>query len=102
MEPRKPDLYQAVIYAGKEVICQHVGVRRIEVRDAVLYFNGREDQAARHEPPRQRSLRGYAVDEERVETDLTLMKQHNMNAIRTSHYPNAPWAHSSTIATVSM
>ena len=87
-----PNLYQAVIYAGKEVICQHVGVRRIEVRDAVLYFNGVKIKL--HGTNRHDSdpFVGYAVDEERVETDLTLMKQHNMNAIRTSHYPNAPWA----------
>ena len=62
------------------------------MRDAVLYFNGVKIKL--HGTNRHDSdpFVGYAVDEERVETDLTLMKQHNMNSIRTSHYPNAPWA----------
>ena len=34
---------------------------------------------------------GYTISREQAEKDLKLMKQHNINALRTSHYPNAPW-----------
>ena len=34
---------------------------------------------------------GYTISPEQLIRDLTVMKQHNINAIRTSHYPNAPW-----------
>ena len=87
-----PNLYQVVIRAAGEVICQNVGIRRIDIRDAVLYFNGvaiKLRGTNRHDSD---PFVGYAVDEEKMITDLVLMKQHNMNAIRTSHYPNAPWA----------
>ena len=87
-----PNLYQLVIRTPGEVICHNVGVRRIEIRNAVLYFNGvaiKLRGTNRHDSD---PFVGYAVDEEKLTTDLVLMKQHNMNAIRTSHYPNAPWA----------
>lgn len=87
-----PSLYELVIRAAGEVICQDVGVRRIEVKNAVLYFNGvaiKLRGTNRHDSD---PFVGYAVTEEKLTHDLTLMKQHNMNAIRTSHYPNAPWA----------
>ena len=85
-------LYTSVIRTPGEVICHNVGVRRIEIRNAVLYFNGvaiKLRGTNRHDSD---PFVGYAVDEEKLTTDLVLMKQHNMNAIRTSHYPNAPWA----------
>ena len=34
---------------------------------------------------------GYVISREQALQDLRLMKQHNFNAIRTAHYPNAPW-----------
>ena len=34
---------------------------------------------------------GYTISREQAKRDLFLMKQHNINAVRTSHYPNAPW-----------
>ncbi|MDO9795514.1 glycoside hydrolase family 2 TIM barrel-domain containing protein, partial [Glaesserella parasuis] len=36
-------------------------------------------------------LTGYVISREQAEQDFRLMKQHNINAIRTAHYPNAPW-----------
>ncbi len=88
----QPNLYQLVIRTPGEVICQDVGVRRIEIRNATLLFNGvaiKLRGTNRHDSD---PFVGYAVDEEKLLTDLALMKQHNMNAIRTSHYPNSPWA----------
>ena len=65
-----------------------VGFRRVEVRGAELLVNGRPvlvKGVNRHDhDPR----RGKAVTHESIEADVVLMKQHNLNAIRTSHYPN--------------
>lgn len=87
-----PALYTLTFQTEGEVIVQNVGVKRIEIKDAVMYFNGVKIKLKgvnRHDSD---PFKGYAVEEEDLITDLTLMKQHNVNAIRTSHYPNAPWA----------
>ena len=36
-------------------------------------------------------ITGYTISKEQAIQDLKLMKEHNINAIRTAHYPNAPW-----------
>ena len=65
-----------------------VGFRRVEVRGPELLVNGRPmlvKGVNRHDhDPR----RGKAVTRESIEADIVLMKQHNINAVRTSHYPN--------------
>jgi beta-galactosidase len=65
-----------------------VGFRQIEVRGHELLINGRPvliKGVNRHDhDPR----RGKAVTPESIEADIVLMKQHNLNAVRTSHYPN--------------
>ena len=65
-----------------------VGFRRVEVRGHELLVNGRPvliKGVNRHDhDPR----RGKAVTRESIEHDIVLMKQHNINAVRTSHYPN--------------
>ena len=88
----QPRQYQLVLEAAGEVICQDVGVRQLDVRDGMVYLNGASIKLKgvnRHDSD---PLVGYAVDPDRLVRDLQLMKQHNFNAIRTSHYPNAPWA----------
>lgn len=76
--------------AGKQVdsVTLPVGFRRVEVRGPDLLVNGRRvliKGVNRHDhDPR----RGKAVTRESIERDVVLMKQHNLNAIRTSHYPN--------------
>ncbi|HVX18484.1 MAG TPA: glycoside hydrolase family 2 TIM barrel-domain containing protein [Acidimicrobiales bacterium] len=65
-----------------------VGFRRVEVRGHELLVNGqpvliRGVNRHDHDPHR-----GKAVTRESIEHDLVLMKQHNINAVRTSHYPN--------------
>ena len=68
-----------------------VGFRRVEVRGAELLVNGRPvliKGVNRHDhDPR----RGKAVTRESIEADVVLMKRHNVNAVRTSHYPNDPY-----------
>lgn len=88
----QPHLYRLCLSTGQETILQPVGIRCIEVRDSVLYWNGvniKLKGVNRHDSD---PFVGYTVDESHLMTDLALMKRHNVNAIRTSHYPHAPWA----------
>lgn len=73
-----------------EVVPQQVGFRDIKVRDGLFYVNGRYLKlhgVNRHDHDHKK---GRAVDMARVERDIILMKQHNINSVRTAHYPNDP------------
>ncbi|MBT0769171.1 DUF4981 domain-containing protein [Kineosporia sp. J2-2] len=85
-----PRLYTATLEAENETVTLELGFRRIEVRDSVLLVNGEPIQfrgVNRHEHD---PLRGRVASPERMRQDLLLMKQHNVNAVRTSHYPPHP------------
>ncbi len=71
-----------------EVVSQRIGFRSVEVRNNQLLLNGQPVQIVgvnRHEWD---DVRGRAVTLEGMRRDLTLMKQHHINAIRCAHYPN--------------
>ncbi|MCG3099680.1 beta-galactosidase subunit alpha [Enterobacter sp. DRP3] len=73
-----------------EVIPHRVGFRDIKVRDGLFYVNNhylKLHGVNRHDNDH---LKGRAVGMDRVERDLILMKQHNINSVRTAHYPNDP------------
>lgn len=85
-----PYLYRLVLETENEAVAERVGVREISVRDAVLLVNGKPVKfkgVDRHDTD---PVAGYAVTREMMENDLRMMKRANINAIRTSHYPNAP------------
>ena len=85
-----PYLYTVVLETANEVITDRVGVREIAIRDCVVYLNGKAIKfrgVNRHDSD---PVTGYAISIEQMQTDMQMMKQHNFNAIRTSHYPNAP------------
>ena len=87
-----PSLYRLVLHTPGEVIVQDVGIRQIKVENGVLLLNGTKIKLKgvnRHDSD---PFTGYVISEEQLRRDLTLMKRCNVNAIRTSHYPNAPWA----------
>ena len=72
-----------------EVVPQRVGFRDIKVRDGLFWINNRYVMlhgVNRHDNDHRK---GRAVGMDRVEKDLQLMKQHNINALRCSHYPAA-------------
>ncbi|OOF43664.1 beta-galactosidase [Rodentibacter rarus] len=86
-----PQLYTLLFRYGSEVICQKIGLRKIEVKNGVMRFNGEAIKfkgVNRHDSDPKT---GYVVSREQALQDLRLMKEHNFNAIRTAHYPNAPW-----------
>ena len=85
-----PALYQLLIMLPGETIAQQTGFRKITVENGVLKINGhriRIKGVNRHDTD---AVTGYTVDRAHMERDLMLMKQNNINAIRTSHYPNSP------------
>ncbi len=86
-----PAQYTLVLETPDECIVQMVGLRKIEVVDGVVYLNGVDIKfrgVNRHDSD---PVTGYTISREQALLDLALMKRHNVNAIRTSHYPNAPW-----------
>ena len=86
----EPTLYELRIEAAGEHFAEAVGLREIRIEDSVFHINGapvRFRGANRHDSD---PVTGYAVTEEAMERDLRLMKAHNINAVRTSHYPNDP------------
>ncbi len=86
-----PYLYTVIFAAQDEVIVDHIGFRTIEIKEKVIYFNGEKIKfrgVNRHDSDPET---GCAVSVEQIKADLALMKQHNFNAIRSSHYPNVPY-----------
>ena len=86
-----PYLYKMILETENEVIVDHIALRKIEIKDQVIYLNGQKIKfrgVNRHDSD---PVTGFTISLEQLTTDLTLMKQHNFNAIRSSHYPNAPF-----------
>ncbi|MFF2921229.1 glycoside hydrolase family 2 TIM barrel-domain containing protein [Streptomyces celluloflavus] len=85
-----PRLYDAELATPGERIPLRIGFRTVRVEDGLLKVNGRRillRGVNRHEfHPRD----GRAVGREVMRRDLLLMKRHNINAVRTSHYPPHP------------
>lgn len=89
-----PYLYtlKATVTSGKETIeaTFKVGFRKIEIKDAILFLNGQRlvfKGVDRHE---FHTETGRTMSLETMMTDILLMKRHNINAVRTSHYPDDP------------
>lgn len=86
-----PYLYTLYLVTENEVIKEKVGIREIKIDDGIVFLNNKPIKmkgANRHDSD---PVTGYAVTREMAKRDLMLMKRHNINAVRTSHYPNAPW-----------
>lgn len=90
----EPRLYRLYLYVKNdegqilEFIPQKVGFRRFEMKDRIMCLNGKRilfKGVNRHE---FNPVRGRAITREDMLWDIRFMKQHNINAVRTSHYPN--------------
>ncbi len=86
-----PYLYTLVMETANEVITDQIALRTIEIRDRVVYFNGQRIKFRGVNHHDSDPITGFAVSADHYRRDLMLMKQHNFNAIRTSHYPKAPF-----------
>jgi len=88
--PSNPCLYEMVLEANDEVIYERIGFRKIEIKGNVFYFN---DEAIKIKGVNRHDFTpkgGYTVSLEEMYKDLEVIKDLNCNAVRTSHYPNAP------------
>lgn len=89
-QPELHDLWVEVLRDGEvvEVIRQRIGIRRFGIEDGLLTLNGQRivfNGVNRHEFGRN----GRVMGREEIARDLVLLKAHNVNAVRTSHYPNS-------------
>ncbi|WP_327352511.1 glycoside hydrolase family 2 TIM barrel-domain containing protein [Streptomyces sp. NBC_01304] len=85
-----PRLYEGELAGDGERVRLRIGFRSVAVEDGLLKVNGRRillRGVNRHEFHPER---GRAVDRDTMRADVLLMKQHNINAVRTSHYPPHP------------
>lgn len=91
----KPNLYRMLLTLRvkgrvEEVVSRLIGFRECETKHAQLLVNGKPvyiKGVNRHEHD---AVKGHVVDEASMIRDLELMKQFNINSVRTSHYPNDP------------
>lgn len=87
----KPYLYTVIIKCAGEVITDRIGIREITIKNKIVYINGMPIKfhgVNRHDSD---PVTGFTISREQLIRDMSLMKQHNVNAIRTSHYPNVPY-----------
>ncbi|MFD5815863.1 glycoside hydrolase family 2 TIM barrel-domain containing protein [Streptomyces sp. NPDC127038] len=85
-----PRLYDGELVTGSERVPLRVGFRTVALRDGLIEVNGRAvlfRGVNRHE---WHPEKGRALDPETMLADVLLMKRHNINAVRTSHYPPHP------------
>ena len=83
--------YTLVLDTPNETITDRVGIREVHVANNQIYVNGQSIKfhgVNRHESD---PVTGYAVGFEQTKKDLLMIKKHNFNAIRTSHYPDVPY-----------
>lgn len=89
--PEEPYLYQIRFETGQETITDRVGIREVYIEGNVICCNGQKIKfkgVNRHDSD---PVTGSVIGMEQVKKDLRLMKEHNFNAVRSSHYPNAPY-----------
>ena len=85
-----PYLYRLEIETDEELIGEKIGFRKISIEDGILKLNGKHFKFLGSNRHDSYPDTGYYASREKMRLDLTLMKKHNINSVRTSHYPNAP------------
>ena len=84
----QPHLYTLALHCGEEYIPLSVGFRTLTVRDRVVYLNGKNIKIKGVNRHDSHPILGAATPYDHMERDVRIMKAHNVNAVRTSHYPN--------------
>ncbi|MBL4641998.1 MAG: DUF4981 domain-containing protein [Flavobacteriaceae bacterium] len=86
-----PNLYALSISLDDQFIKKQIGFKRVEIKNAQVLINGKPIYIRgvdRHETDPHT---GHVVSRESMEKDILLMKQNNINAVRSAHYPNDPY-----------
>ncbi len=86
----EPNLYSLTLHCGNEYITLPIGARRVEIKDGCVVINGKKVKAKGVNRHDSHHLLGHATPVEHMVRDIMLMKAHNVNMVRTSHYPNDP------------
>lgn len=79
------------MFSDAETIVDRIGIREITKEGSIIYINGEKIKfkgVNRHDSD---PVTGSVINIGQAEKDLIMMKQHNFNAVRSSHYPNAPY-----------
>lgn len=91
-----PNLYKLVLTLSNdkgetlESTSCRIGFRQIEIKDAQLLVNGKALEFHGVNLHEHHPVRGHVVDRETMLLDIKRMKEHNINAVRTCHYPQTP------------
>ncbi|MGM9636881.1 MAG: glycoside hydrolase family 2 TIM barrel-domain containing protein, partial [Eubacteriales bacterium] len=85
-----PYLYTLLIHLGTEWIAQKIGFCKVEIRNKTVLINGKKVKAKGVNRHDSHPILGHATPYEHMVEDLMILKRHNVNTIRTSHYPNDP------------
>ncbi len=87
----KPYLYTAVVKHGNEYISQKIGMRKLELSNGELLLNGTSIKLKGVNRHDTHPKYGYYMPNEDIKKELILMKELNINCVRTSHYPPSPY-----------
>ena len=86
-----PNLYDLHISLDNQYIKRKIGFKRVEIKNSQVLINGKPiyiKGVNRHETD---PFTGHVVSKASMEKDIKLMKQNNINAVRSAHYPNDPY-----------
>lgn len=86
----EPNLYNLTLHCGNEYITLPIGARRVEIKDGCVVINGKKVKAKGVNRHDSHHLLGHSTPVEHMVRDIMIMKAHNVNMVRTSHYPNDP------------
>ncbi len=85
-----PLLYSLYLDISDETILAKVGIKDLKIKHSILYLNGQKIKIRGVNRHDSHPFLGHATPPEHILEDLYIFKRHNVNAIRTSHYPNDP------------
>ena len=85
-----PALYTLLLHAGEEYLSFPFGFKDLKIRNAIVYINGKKVKARGMNRHDSHPILGSSTPYEHMLEDLYVMKRHNINTVRTSHYPNDP------------
>lgn len=85
-----PNLYSLYAVCGSEHICIKCGFRKLEIKNRTVLLNGKKIKARGVNRHDSHPILGAATPLDHIIKDLYIFKAHNINMVRTSHYPNDP------------
>lgn len=86
----EPNLYWLYVSAGEETLVFQVGFRQVEVKESIFLINGKPVKLKGVNRHDSHPELGQTIPMKAMREDLLVMKRHNINTIRASHYPNDP------------